>query len=242
MDISFIRKTLLELNVNTTIFFFTEYRLVKESWRRQNFLSIIKPLYPKNPVQWSPPDEIRSPKPTKRKEKGKTKFLVSIRLDRDSPTNRWRLLSSPPRGPGHSRHFTSAGVAGIGAKAALTPGDDETRRAFPAQSTHRAGGGPHYPRPGSRHVARRRDRGAGPINPGKAREWGSGCGAETWRGCRFVSCRLLLASLLLFALFFFSSQPMRCDASCDTDTCTHRCLWPCSLDLALAAASTRLVE
>lgn len=147
MDISFIRKTLLELNVNTTIFFFTEYRLVKESWRRQNFLSIIKPLYPKNPVQWSPPDEIRSPKPTKRKEKGKTKFLVSIRLDRDSPTNRWRLLSSPPRGPGHSRHFTSAGVAGIGAKAGLTPGDDETRRAFPAQSTHRAGGGPHYPTP-----------------------------------------------------------------------------------------------
>lgn len=107
MDISLIRKTLLELNVNTTIFFFTEYRLVKESWRRQNFLSIIKPLYPKNPVQWSPPDEIRSPKPTKRKEKGKTKFLVSIRLDRDSPTNRWRLLSSPPRGPAPRGAFPS---------------------------------------------------------------------------------------------------------------------------------------
>lgn len=107
MDISLIRKTLLELNVNTTIFFFTEYRLVKESWRRQNFLSIIKPLYPKNPVQWSPPNEIRSPKPTKRKEKGKTKFLVSIRLDRDSPTNRWRLLSSPPRGPAPRGAFPS---------------------------------------------------------------------------------------------------------------------------------------
>lgn len=163
------------------------------------------------------------------------------------------LTATPPRTGGASfpRRLVGQGIPVISPRPAwrelarkLASPPETTRHVgrFPPNPHTAPEVGPTTRRPGSRHVARRRDRGAGPINPGKAREWGSGCGAETWRGCRFVSCRLLLASLLLFALFFFSSQPMRCDASCDTDTCTHRCLWPCSLDLALAAASTRLVE